>query len=479
MGGVPGREAKVRESLQSYKYISPPLSLLETVYLDAFWEQVCVLYPRWLAPNVITLVGFLFISAAFVATLCLDPTAEGRIPGWCLLLIAVCGFIYQTMDGTDGKQARRLRCGSAFGELFDHGCDALTSSMYAIFSAEILDVGVSSKVGAIFILNAQLAFYCSNLTLVHLQRQEIRWFDSQEMQALVQACGLVKALAPWVLTRSISLPLHGSLSAMVRGTLKSMSAAVGTSLTPRVVSVGPSSEQVVQIQVEVRVLCILIGLCAPIQHAISTSIRLFGHYWWYSASNKSRANGRGVSALVGHISSILSWYCAALATHTVCVAMSSSTVMVAWVVIAMLGFGDLMNRTLVERVANIPSPSLPELVTLPGPVGLVALASICLSPNLSTLGRPGGGGTSAVGVPGIAQTEAGLTPGVLYLGCLGAVLCTAVLYLHYVVATGNTICRALDVCWFSVPTCSTSTSTRSTTSARLRTRSPSSSNLKT
>eukprot|EP00954_Amorphochlora_amoebiformis_P020459 1339550-Amorphochlora_amoeboformis.AAC.1 len=40
MGGVPGREAKVRESLQSYKYISPPLSLLETVYLDAFWEQL-------------------------------------------------------------------------------------------------------------------------------------------------------------------------------------------------------------------------------------------------------------------------------------------------------------------------------------------------------------------------------------------------------------------------------------------------------
>jgi len=38
-------------------------------------------------------------------------------------------FIYQTLDAIDGKQARRIHCSSALGELFDHGCDALSIGM--------------------------------------------------------------------------------------------------------------------------------------------------------------------------------------------------------------------------------------------------------------------------------------------------------------------------------------------------------------
>ena len=36
-------------------------------------------------------------------------------------------FVYQTLDAIDGKQARRTGCQSSFGELFDHGCDALST----------------------------------------------------------------------------------------------------------------------------------------------------------------------------------------------------------------------------------------------------------------------------------------------------------------------------------------------------------------
>ncbi|KAH7283004.1 hypothetical protein KP509_35G056000 [Ceratopteris richardii] len=35
-------------------------------------------------------------------------------------------FLYQTFDAVDGKQARRTGSSSPLGELFDHGCDALT-----------------------------------------------------------------------------------------------------------------------------------------------------------------------------------------------------------------------------------------------------------------------------------------------------------------------------------------------------------------
>ena len=38
-------------------------------------------------------------------------------------------FIYQTLDAIDGKQARRTNSASPLGELFDHGCDSLSTGM--------------------------------------------------------------------------------------------------------------------------------------------------------------------------------------------------------------------------------------------------------------------------------------------------------------------------------------------------------------
>lgn len=48
------------------------------------------------------------------------------MPGWMYFYSATCSFIYQTMDAVDGKQARRTGTSSPLGQLFDHGCDAVT-----------------------------------------------------------------------------------------------------------------------------------------------------------------------------------------------------------------------------------------------------------------------------------------------------------------------------------------------------------------
>jgi len=44
-----------------------------------------------------------------------------------LLLCALGLFIYQSLDAIDGKQARRTNSASALGELFDHGCDSVST----------------------------------------------------------------------------------------------------------------------------------------------------------------------------------------------------------------------------------------------------------------------------------------------------------------------------------------------------------------
>ncbi len=51
---------------------------------------------------------------------------EFQVPGWSLILAGLCLFAYQSLDAIDGKQARRTGSATPLGELFDHGCDALS-----------------------------------------------------------------------------------------------------------------------------------------------------------------------------------------------------------------------------------------------------------------------------------------------------------------------------------------------------------------
>lgn len=41
-------------------------------------------------------------------------------------------FVYQSLDAIDGKQARRTNTSSPLGELFDHGCDSISTVFVAI-----------------------------------------------------------------------------------------------------------------------------------------------------------------------------------------------------------------------------------------------------------------------------------------------------------------------------------------------------------
>lgn len=53
-----------------------------------------------------------------------------QAPLWAYLMCAVGLFIYQSLDAIDGKQARRTNSSSPLGELFDHGCDSLSTGEF-------------------------------------------------------------------------------------------------------------------------------------------------------------------------------------------------------------------------------------------------------------------------------------------------------------------------------------------------------------
>lgn len=50
-----------------------------------------------------------------------------QAPRWACFLCALGLFVYQSLDAIDGKQARRTGTSTPLGELFDHGCDSIST----------------------------------------------------------------------------------------------------------------------------------------------------------------------------------------------------------------------------------------------------------------------------------------------------------------------------------------------------------------
>ncbi|KAK8061564.1 CDP-alcohol phosphatidyltransferase [Apiospora phragmitis] len=115
--------------LKSYKYSAVDLSPVSHYILRPYWNAVVELLPLWLAPNMVTLIGFFFILANVGLLVIFIPDLVGPGPGWMYLSFAFGLFMYQTMDNIDGKQARRTGTSSGLGELFDHGIDSLNCTL--------------------------------------------------------------------------------------------------------------------------------------------------------------------------------------------------------------------------------------------------------------------------------------------------------------------------------------------------------------
>lgn len=54
-------------------------------------------------------------------------------------------FLYQTFDAVDGSQARRTRQSGPLGELFDHGVDAVNTTLEVLLFAATMNLGQGWK----------------------------------------------------------------------------------------------------------------------------------------------------------------------------------------------------------------------------------------------------------------------------------------------------------------------------------------------
>ncbi|CAH0017748.1 unnamed protein product [Clonostachys rhizophaga] len=146
-------------ALREYKYSAVDRSLTSKYILKPFYTNFVIkCFPMSMAPNLITLTGFLFVVANFIALLWYNPTLDQDCPPWVYYSWALGLFMYQTFDAVDGTQARRTRQSGPLGELFDHGVDALNTSLEVLIFAASQNMGQGWKTVATLFASS-LTFY--------------------------------------------------------------------------------------------------------------------------------------------------------------------------------------------------------------------------------------------------------------------------------------------------------------------------------
>lgn len=123
-----------------------------------------------------------------------SPDAKQDMPPWLLLLGALSIFVYQTLDACDGKQARRTQSQSQLGELFDHGCDSLSTIFIALIVAIACKLGSSPT-----LLFSQCVFAICLFYIAHWQTYvsgTLRFgrFDVTEIQFSIMFMLIITAI---------------------------------------------------------------------------------------------------------------------------------------------------------------------------------------------------------------------------------------------------------------------------------------------
>lgn len=100
--------------------------------MNYYWEFCVKLVPKWVAPNLLTFMGWLLVIASYTNMLRYDYTFKKIIPDGAFYFAGFCIFMYSTLDAIDGKQARRTKSSSPLGQLFDHGCDSYSLTFFIL-----------------------------------------------------------------------------------------------------------------------------------------------------------------------------------------------------------------------------------------------------------------------------------------------------------------------------------------------------------
>lgn len=180
--------------LKTYKYSAVDKSPVSNYILKPYWNAFVEILPLWVAPNMVTLIGFSFIVANVGLLLIFMPDLVGPGPSWLYFSFAFGLFAYQTMDNVDGKQARRTGTSSGLGELFDHGIDSLNCTLASLLETAAMGLG-TTKAGVFTALCPCLPMWFSTWETYHTHTLYLGYINGPTEGILI-AC-LLMAISGW------------------------------------------------------------------------------------------------------------------------------------------------------------------------------------------------------------------------------------------------------------------------------------------
>ncbi|ODM95002.1 Choline/ethanolaminephosphotransferase 1, partial [Orchesella cincta] len=147
--------------LKEHKYSASSASLFDPV-LQHWWNWLVKQVPLWLAPNLITILGLIVNILTSLILIYYSPDCQQEVPGWACYMCALGLFVYQSLDAIDGKQARRTNSSSPLGELFDHGCDSISTVFVSLAVCVSVQLGSAPKLMFLQCFCAITLFYCAH-----------------------------------------------------------------------------------------------------------------------------------------------------------------------------------------------------------------------------------------------------------------------------------------------------------------------------
>ncbi|CAH1983883.1 unnamed protein product [Acanthoscelides obtectus] len=153
-------EAQLKR-LGEHQYSCQSVSILDSI-LQPYWNWLVSKVPIWLAPNLITILGLIINILTALILIWYAPDAKTEAPRWASAFCALGLFIYQSLDAIDGKQARRTGTANPLGELFDHGCDSLSTVFVALSACIAIQIGYYPGWMFFQCFCAMTLFYCAH-----------------------------------------------------------------------------------------------------------------------------------------------------------------------------------------------------------------------------------------------------------------------------------------------------------------------------
>uniref|UniRef100_A0A8C5MIK5 Ethanolaminephosphotransferase 1 n=1 Tax=Leptobrachium leishanense TaxID=445787 RepID=A0A8C5MIK5_9ANUR len=157
-----------------YQYSAVDTNPLSLYVMHPFWNFIVKFLPTWLAPNLITFSGFLLLVFNFFMMAFFDPdfyaSASGQehVPSWVWIVAGILNFTAYTLDGVDGKQARRTNSSTPLGELFDHGLDSWACIYFVVTVYSIFGRGKTGV--SVFVLYLLLWVVLFSFILSHWEK---------------------------------------------------------------------------------------------------------------------------------------------------------------------------------------------------------------------------------------------------------------------------------------------------------------------